>query len=79
MRTEIDTAMAQAFAALERARLCLATEISGYPTPVSGCDAQFNHLLAQRAQVGRAIDALGGQVFIATPRSPSPVAGVESR
>jgi len=30
-------------------------EIAGYPGPIAGCDAQFNHLLAERQ---RLLDAL---------------------
>ena len=37
--------------ALVAARHALNAEISSYPTPISGCDAQFNHLLAERYTV----------------------------
>ncbi|MEO1201008.1 MAG: hypothetical protein AAFX39_17595 [Pseudomonadota bacterium] len=30
-------------------------EIKAYPTPIPGCDAQFNHLLERRAEIGRAL------------------------
>jgi len=30
-------------------------EIADYPSPIAGCDAQFNHLLAERQ---RLLDAL---------------------
>lgn len=26
-------------------------EITGYPRPIAGCDAQFNHLLARREKL----------------------------
>lgn len=61
------------------ARKLLQSEISGYPVPIAGCDAQFNHLLAERQKVLTAIRSLDEVVFIPTPRSPIPQAGVESR
>ncbi|MFK7878786.1 hypothetical protein [Roseobacter sp.] len=61
------------------ARTLLNAEISSYPTPISGCDAQFNHLLAERQKVLAAIHSLDTDVFVPTPRSPAPSAGVESR
>lgn len=64
---------------LTRARRAINAEISQYPTPISGCDAQFNHLLAERQKVQEALSALTRHVFVPTPRSPSEFAGVESR
>jgi len=61
------------------ARHLLAEEIANYPTPISGCDAQFNHLLAERRRIGAALNAISGEVFIPTPRTPTRVSGVESR
>ncbi|MDH3263219.1 MAG: hypothetical protein OEM24_04410 [Paracoccaceae bacterium] len=69
----------QAEAALAEARAHVCREIAGYPGPISGCDAQFNHLLAERRRLTNALNALGEEVFIPTPRSPDPLAGVESR
>ncbi len=57
-------------AALEAARRHIADEITSYPGPISGCDAQFNHLLAERARVGAALAALALEVRIPTPRAP---------
>lgn len=54
-------------------------EIHAYPTPISGCDAQFNHLLAERSRITAALAGLDDVVFIPTPRTPAPDAGVESR
>lgn len=79
MTNSPDTAIARARDALQSARRVLAAEISAYPAPISGCDAQFNHLLTQRAQVGRALTALECDVFVPTPRSPTPQTGIESR
>lgn len=79
MSTDIDALLAEARQALDAARRAIADEINSYPTPISGCDAQFNHLLGQRSQISRALDALETDVFVPTPRTPSPFAGVESR
>ena len=54
----IDEQIHTAAAALEAARRRLAQEISSYPGPIAGCDAQFNHLLAQRDRVNAALTAL---------------------
>lgn len=56
--------------ALLAARDALTAEIRAYPTPVSGCDAQYNHLLAERQRLHRALDALGAEIHIPTPRAP---------
>ena len=64
---------------LEVAKSTLIDEIRHYPTPISGCDAQFNHLLAQRTQVDNALSALRQPVFVATPRRLHALSGVESR
>lgn len=64
---------------LATARKLLNNEISAYPTPISGCDAQFNHLLAEREKVCLALQSLDRAIFVPTPRSPTPNAGVESR
>jgi hypothetical protein len=64
---------------LELAMKKLGAEISTYPTPISGCDAQFNHLLEQRSKIRNALHALETGVFVPTPRMPSPSDRVESR
>ena len=61
------------------ARQLLQDEISNYPSPISGCDAQFNHMLGERQKVLAAIRSLEEVVFVPTPRSPTPETGVESR
>ena len=66
-------------AELSIARQLLQDEITGYPSPIAGCDAQFNHLLAERQKVLAAIRSLDEFVFVPTPRTPTPHAGVESR
>ncbi len=57
----------------------LADEMRAYPTPVSGCDAQYNHLIAERNRVHAALTALTGIPFVATPRTPYEGAGIENR
>jgi hypothetical protein len=43
---------------LEAARRKVEAEITTYPRPIAGCDAQFNHLLAIRERVAMALRAL---------------------
>ena len=57
-----DTASSVALAAelrafLGRLRVTLDEEIRTYPTPIPRCDAQFNHLYAQRSRLARELDA----------------------
>jgi hypothetical protein len=56
--------------ALLMARTELDNEISSYPTPISGCDAQYNHILAERRRVHAALEALDAEIHIPTPRAP---------
>jgi hypothetical protein len=79
MTPEIDTALSEAKQALEKVRLGLAEAIGQYPTPIYGCGAQFNYHLEQRSQAGLAIDTLGTNIFLPTPRSAAAMVGVESR
>ena len=64
---------------LRAARRALDAEIAEYPTPIAGCDAQFTWLLGERRKVSSALDAFASEVFIPTPRTLTPGAGVESR
>lgn len=68
-----------AAAELETARNLIGDELRAYPTPISGCDAQYNHLIGVRNAITQALDALRTPPFVATPRTPSPGVGVESR
>lgn len=76
MSESYDSLRSAAEAALVRARAALDREIAEYPTPISGCDAQFNHLLADRRRLSAALQALGQDVFVPTPRWPG---GAEAR
>ena len=64
---------------LRLADRALRDEISNYPTPIAGCDEQFNHLLVQSQRVRNALDALDAPLFVPTPRKLEPVSGIESR
>ncbi len=55
---------------LAMARDALDAEIREYPTPVSGCDAQYNHLLAERRRAHEALQVLESEIHIPTPRAP---------
>ncbi len=55
---------------LADARDALDAEIRQYPTPVSGCDAQYNHLLAERRRAHEALQVLESEIHIPTPRAP---------
>ena len=77
--SDYETLRGEAVAALLAARASLAAEMSDYPTPISGCDAQFNHLVAERRRLARALQALEADVFVPTPRMPSPSPRLESR
>ena len=57
-------------ACLAAAREALDEEICGYPGPIAGCDAQYNHLLAERRRVHEALAALDEEVHVPTPRAP---------
>jgi len=44
---------------LETMRAALNQEIASYPAPITGCDAQFNHLLERRAGLNAELGRLG--------------------
>lgn len=79
MQDHFEDCILAARAELAAARQILNAEITNYPSPIAGCDAQFNHLLAERQKVLAAIKSLDDFVFVPTPRSPTFEAGVESR
>jgi hypothetical protein len=79
MSESYETAVDAALSTLQMAREVLLKEISTYPRPISGCDAQFNHLLSDRTRISDAICALQTRPFIPTPRVMEPGARSESR
>lgn len=69
MDSIIDESVAAAKTQLKLARTRLIAEITHYPTPIAGCDAQFNHLLAERTRVNAALAALNQHIHTPTPRA----------
>ena len=66
-------------AELRAAQRLTQDELRSYPTPISGCDAQYNYLIGLRGSVSDALSLLETPQFVATPRTPTPTAGIESR
>lgn len=54
---------------LENARLLLQEEITHYPPPIPACDADFNHLLEERARIGEELS----RMHIAAGKSLAPL------
>ncbi|MEL6640080.1 MAG: hypothetical protein AAFP98_02005, partial [Pseudomonadota bacterium] len=79
MPNDFQDKIAAAKAELTAAKHLLQSEIRAYPTPISGCDAQFNHLIGERTRVLDALELLEASVFVATPRMLTQNAGIESR
>ena len=79
MDDTFSTCVIAAKAELQQARALIDGEIRDYPTPISGCDAQFNHLIGERRKIADALATLDSVVFVPTPRTPTMDAGVESR
>ena len=69
----------RAAAELRAAQQLISDELRAYPTPVSGCDAQYNHLISMRNAAAAALASLKAPPFVATPRTPTRGAGIESR
>ena len=76
---EFEECLTVARAELQNALTQIQEELRSYPTPVSGCDAQFNYLIGQRSSVRNALHELAEPRFVATPRIPEAGARVESR
>jgi len=79
MSPDYESDLTQAETHLRAARLAVQAEISAYPTPISGCDAQFNRLLSDRTRIDAALRALSSAPFVPTPRMPMPATSLESR
>jgi hypothetical protein len=56
--TDAQSIWRQIRAHLEEARQRLSTEISNYPAPRPACDADFNHLLEERARIADELNRL---------------------
>jgi len=59
-------------AALLRAKKLLQDEISSYPQPISGCDAQYVRLISDRTRLSGCLQVLDDRPFVATPRMLEP-------
>lgn len=79
MTDQYESVVEDALSTLQVAREYVLREISTYPAPISGCDAQFNQLLSDRTRIANAIQALETTPFIPTPRMPEPGTSLESR
>ncbi len=64
---------------LKLAQAALRRDMAEYPTPIAGCDEQFNHLLDQSERVRNALAALDAPHFVPTPRKLNTEQGKESR
>lgn len=69
-----EAALEAARAELNAARRLLQQEIADYPTPISGCDAQYVRLMSDRTRILNCLHELDDQPFVATPRILEPVA-----
>jgi hypothetical protein len=45
---------------LENEKRRINEEIRNYPTPIAGCDAQFNFLVEEQARIVKELDRLRG-------------------
>ena len=52
------TILQETLARLEARRAELDAEIRAYPTPIPRCDAQFNHLMEERARIVKEIEEM---------------------
>ncbi len=69
MVTTVEECVTLARAELRVARAKLLKEIRNYPTPIAGCDAQFNHLLSERTRVSAALRALDPERCVPAPKA----------
>ena len=67
-----DDYLTSARQALAAAHESLSSDIRIYPTPIAGCDEQFNKLLSQRKNALAAMRMLDRENFVPTPRRLTP-------
>ena len=79
MGDQVSDCVDAATTGLRRALTLLGGEIRSYPTPVAGCDEQYNHLLGERQKIIDALAALERPAFVPTPRTLVRGNGIESR
>jgi len=70
MTVSFSDCMQVAHCELVTAKQLLDREIADYPPPYSACDAQYNHLLAERRRVTRLLQEFSAEVHVPTPRAP---------
>ena len=73
-----EAALEAARAELDAARRLLQQEIADYPTPISGCDAQYVRLMSDRTRILNCLHELDDQPFVATPRILKPAAAAKA-
>lgn len=69
MVTTVDECLTLARAELKVARAKVTREIRNYPTPIAGCDCQFNHLLFERTRISAALRTLDPECSIPTAKA----------
>lgn len=70
MEYPYEGALNSALSELKKAQRMLAKEIANYPSPISGCDAQFNRLLSDRVRIANTLRSIDSQPFVPTSRDP---------
>lgn len=73
MKYQYEVNLDDALKELRLAKELIGAVIAKYPTPISGCDAQFNHLLSDRARLSIALTAMENPPFIPTSRQLEPI------
>lgn len=79
MTRSVENCLTEATRALRRAHRLVAAEIANYPTPISGGDPQFNHLLSERSRIADALGALASRPLMPVPQMSAQGAGMEGR
>ncbi len=54
----LETTLGEIRHSLEERKRAIAAEMRGYPQPIAGCDAQYQHLSDQRAAIARDLSGL---------------------
>ncbi len=54
----LETTLGEIRRDLEKRKRSIAAEMRGYPQPIAGCDAQYQHLSDQRAAIARDLSEL---------------------
>ncbi len=54
----LETTLGEIRRGLEERKRAIAAEMRGYPQPIAGCDAQYQHLSDQRAAIARDLSGL---------------------